>query len=455
MGQVTTLRPESPYADEALERQLCGWALTAGRQALANVLARLRPGLCTQPLARAILSAVRRRLLAGDVIDAAAVYADLRDANQPVTAGTLAQWHDEWAELGTLGTLMLDVLEDYERQRTARSIRGLVPEPTGIASLGSIRAHLDAIPVSGGASIVPILDVAVEATASLDAPQSTTWIRTGLSCVDHYVGGFKPGDLVVVGARTSVGKSAFAARLARGVRHVTGRPVLYHTIEMSRRELLCRWIADVAAIENWRVQRGRFADDHERLRAHEAVRAISGWHGLSILDVAGTFAEHLASYEQFVAQNPTAAVIVVDYLGLIRGVEGASARYQEIGIITHTLKAMAKRLGVVIVAVSQLNRQSASGDRAPALYDLRESGDIEQDSDCVLLLHVPERERENDRQELTVIVAKNRSGGLGSFTVDFDKRYCRIEERAESRWGAGEERYEAASVECREPGTEG
>jgi replicative DNA helicase len=123
-------------------------------------------------------------------------------------------------------------------------------------------------------------------------------------------------------------------------------------------------------------------------------------------------------------------VCSVDYIGLVRGVRGAERRYQELGIITHTLKAMARRLGIVVVAVSQLNRQAASSDGPPQLHELRESGDIEQDADTVMLLHAPHLESANihEQRQLDCIIAKQRSGRLGTIELGFVRDFCRIEE---------------------------
>lgn len=417
------------YADEGLERQFCGWLVGAPAAELARHLPRIREDLFTMGVGRMLVAAVRQRFAAGATIDAASLLTAIRAEGSDMSASLLAHWHVEWSEMVAPPTSMLDALEDLEMQRIARTIRQTPPAATGRDSVDNIRDALGLVPTTDGAKTVAAFDAALEVTREFAAPLQSR-IRTGIGPLDRMVGGFRPGELVVVGARTSQGKSVFALRLARGIYQAEQRPVLYHSLEMSRQELVKRCIADLAGIENWRVQRAAWFDRTQEAAAVQSARAIAEWRGLHFLDASVPFSDTCALYEQWAAMHGNAAAILVDYIGLIRGVRGAERRYQELGIITHTLKAMARRLGIVIVAVSQLNRQAASSEGPPQLHELRESGDIEQDADTVMLLHAPHHESHDvvAQRHLDCIIAKQRSGGLGTIELGFVREFCRIEE---------------------------
>ena len=417
------------FADEGLEKLCAGWLLGARVPQIAAVVPRLHDGLFTFGPARALAASARANMAAGEAIDIATLAGDLRGTVHATSASVLAQWHVEYDALLTPITSILDGLEDLERQRVARTIRHLPAESTGAGSLATIAAAVQSAPTPGGVEIVTAFDGVLDVLREFESPQ-TTRILTGIGALDGLTGGFQPGDLVIVGARTSAGKSVMGLRLARGVWHTQRRPVLFHSLEMGRSQLIRRCIADEAQVDNWRVQRAAWSHDGEQERVYQAAKVVAEWRGLHILDANLPFPDAVAVYEQWAAQQQAPGMLVVDYIGLVRGVPGVERRYQELGIITHTLKALARRLKMVVVAVSQLNRQSATSLAPPQLHELRESGDLEQDADCVLLLHTPKADDGLDWQPLEVIVAKHRSGSLGTVTLDFTRRFCRIEDAA-------------------------
>lgn len=407
------------YVDGGLERLLCGWIAGASRKEVARWFDRALPALVSDARLRDIVERARELFAAGGTYDLPSLTMALRVARSGISAWELSELVSEWTGTSTTVGALLDALEDAHRQRLAQQIRTLPPARTGLASLAQI---VDAAQAGMRARTVttrPIETVAREEVRALegDGPRS---YRCGLPFFDDVVGGFQPGQFVIVGGRTGAGKSVFALRLARGMAMATARPVLYHALEMSAGELVRRLVADRATIENWRVQRGQYEGAWQREAAGTAMTEVAAYP-LTFLDRPATFAEHLATYETWLAAHPEAAAIVVDYLGLYAGVK-AERRYQELGVVAHTLKTLAQRAGVVVFGVSQLSRQAAQDD-APQLHHLRESGDLEQDADVVLLLHALPGD------VLEVRVAKHRSGGAGELiSLAYDRRYCRIED---------------------------
>ncbi len=408
------------YADGGLERALCGWIAGASRKELARWFDRVTPDLATDHRHRLILEHACRMFATGEQYDLPSLTMALRVARAGVSAVDLSELASEWQGSSTTIGALLDALEDARRQRLALHIRQRGPGRTGTESLQAI-ADAAAEGLKARAVATRTIETVVHAEVKAleqDAPRS---YLTGLGLFDQVVGGFQPGQLVIVGGRTGAGKSVFSLRMARGMAWATGRPVLYHAMEMSAGELVRRMASDVASVENWRVQRGQYESRHQQEAAGKAMVQVSALP-LTFLDRPASFAEHLATYETWLAAHPEAAAIVVDYVGLYSGVR-AERRYQELGIIAHTLKTLAQRAGIVVFGVSQLSR-SAATDEAPQLHHLRESGDLEQDADVVLLLHALPGD------VLEVRIAKHRSGGAGELVpLHYYRPYCRIEDQ--------------------------
>lgn len=431
--------PTDHLWDDELERVALGWMLSANateRQAgfgffrPEHMGAPGRPEVVETILAvHAVTGAVALGEIALRLRERRKGLADAADTTLTELTGCMERYDaagmPAWQHL-------VPLLEDWRLQRLVHRSRTVPMGATGRESVERVRAVLREADESIGTGVPDFADEAARLTAFYEGDKPAT-IATGLANLDEQGGGFSLGDLVVVGARPSVGKTAFALRLARGVIETTRRPVLYLSLEMSAPQLVNRIVADLAGVPNWRVQRANYRHEEERVRAFAALRlATERYQGkLFIRTASARWDEHVAAIERHMAAQPQTAMIVIDYIGLVRGAAGGSdmRRHQELGEITHTLKALAGKYGNVALAVSQLNR--SVGNRPPTMDQLRESGDIEQDADVILLLHATEEDEATGGGEaptpLAVYKRKDRNGEQGTLVYSFTRAYQRIE----------------------------
>lgn len=255
--------------------------------------------------------------------------------------------------------------------------------------------------------------------------------------LDRLVGGLQPGTLTTVGARPSIGKSIVLENIATHIGR-TGRRVLMSSLEMSAVELMQRTTAYTAGVSLSRFRQQLDYDDPDRqkiMQARDRVlsanMAYDDRPGQSLADIrARAWQEKRAATRQ----GTMLGAIVVDYLGLVTPSDRRMSRQQQLGEITGGLKQLSKALGVPIIIASQLNRLSEyRKDSTPMLADLREAGDIEQDSDTVILLDEDAVQMDSGEWESTdevrMIVAKNRNGPTGETNVRKWGSYARMDEQ--------------------------
>ena len=267
-----------------------------------------------------------------------------------------------------------------------------------------------------------------------------TGIPTGFIELDRMTNGLQGSEMIVIAARPSMGKTAFAMNIAEHVAINAGKTVAIFSLEMSSQQLVQRLLCSRAKVDLQRVRNGFLAErDFQSLTTAAAALAgakmfIDDTGGLSIVELR-------AKARRLKAQHDI-QLVVIDYLQLLRGSSRRSQenRQLEISEISAGVKALAKELNIPIIVVAQLNRQpELRGGGKPRLSDLRESGSIEQDADLVGLLVRPEyyENDEDAKQELSgkaeLIIAKQRNGPTGEVPLTFLKQYTRFESRAETR----------------------
>lgn len=237
-----------------------------------------------------------------------------------------------------------------------------------------------------------------------------TRIPTGFSCLDWLTyGGYERGDLIILAARPSVGKTAVMLQMARAAA-VSGKAVNIYSLEMTNTQLAQRLLFSTERLTALQVARGEVEwRDFEIARGHFADRPIY------LNDSAHTYDE-IASHITLNSQAGKCDIAFVDYLGLISMGIGRAPLHQVIAEVTKGLKRLAKACGIPIVLLCQLNRASASEGRPPALYDLRDSGSIEQDADIVLMLE--KAGYEEDGKDVNIWVRKNRQGKAGEVKIE-------------------------------------
>lgn len=255
---------------------------------------------------------------------------------------------------------------------------------------------------------------------------SITGVATGFADLDDITGGLQPTNLIIIGARPSMGKTAFAMSVAINVALNREKPgvAAVFSLEMSRQELCQRVLCSVAQVNAMDVRRGNLRDqDWQRIgRAMNQLNEAM----LFIDDQAGTTVLEMKAKLRRLQKRHGLDLVVIDYLQLIRGSGRTDNRVNEVSEISRQLKGLAKELNVPIVALSQVSRQvEARQDKRPGLSDLRESGAIEQDADLVAFIYRDEyyNPQTQDTNTAEVIIAKQRNGPVDTVKLSFVKRY--------------------------------
>jgi replicative DNA helicase len=270
-------------------------------------------------------------------------------------------------------------------------------------------------------------------TQLYEAGEEITGVPSGFRDIDRLTSGFQPGNLVIVAARPSMGKSALGLCMAANIAIRHQLPVALFTLEMSKAEVTQRLMCSEAKVESQRLRSGKLApDDWPRLTAACDKLAKAPIY----VDDTGsiTMMEIRSKARRLKSKEPTLGLIVVDYLQLMTSGSNVESRVQEVSLISRNLKVLARDLEVPILAMSQLSRAvEQRHDKRPILSDLRESGSIEQDADLVAFVYRDEyyNGEESDSQGLAeIILAKHRNGPTDAIKLSFLKRYAKFTDLA-------------------------
>ncbi|WP_249011059.1 replicative DNA helicase [Conexibacter sp. DBS9H8] len=296
---------------------------------------------------------------------------------------------------------ILDIVGD-ERQRSIRRVEAILDEETE-------RLH--------------------ERTTQKSALTGTP---SGFRDLDERTGGFQPGNLIILAARPSMGKSALVCNIAENAA-LAGYPVALFSLEMSESELAQRFVASQSSTKGDDLRRGKVPDSRWP-KILEACQRL-GATDLFVDDSSDTGMLEIRSkcrrLHQQLQDKGGLGLIVIDYLQLMRHEGRIESRVEQVGQISRGLKSLARELKVPVIALSQLSRgvEQRAGDKKPILSDLRESGQIEQDADLVMFIYRDEyynRETSTRAGEADIIIAKHRNGSVGELTLTFQGDYPRF-----------------------------
>ncbi len=285
-----------------------------------------------------------------------------------------------------------------------------------------------------------IQEIVANSFGSIDALYEQGREVTGLAT--HYIefdkmtSGLQKSELIIIAARPSMGKTAWAINIAQNCAVRDGKVVAVFSLEMSKESLLRRMLASEAMVGSRKLQTG-FIPREDKGKLISALDRLMN-SKMFIDDTPGiTLAEMRAKVRRLLQQEGALDLVVIDYLQLMTGsTTGGQRRFenrtQEVSSISRGLKALAKELGVPVIALSQLSRGSEqrTGDKKPLLSDLRESGSIEQDADVVAFIHREEyydRENEDVKGKAEIIIAKQRNGPTGSVQLAYLSDITRFE----------------------------
>jgi len=286
---------------------------------------------------------------------------------------------------------------------------------------------------------VRVGDVLIDVFKQLDALVGTqggiTGVDTGFFQLNEITAGFQPGDLIVIAARPSMGKTTFTLNCALNAAKLQGRTVLFFSLEMAAEQIVTNLLCCEAQVDASRVRRGQMTH-HDYGKWNEAAGKL---HELRFFVDATPGISPVAirtKARRLLAREKALDLVVVDYLQLMSGGD-AESRQQEIAAISRSLKELARDLRCPVIALSQLNRALESRkDHRPMMSDLRESGAIEQDADLILFLHREdyysgEAVPGDFARVMEIIVAKQRNGRTGKVELNFLPHQFRFENKSE------------------------
>ncbi|TXH33868.1 MAG: replicative DNA helicase [Burkholderiaceae bacterium] len=424
------LRNLPPHSIEA-EQGLLGAILVDG----ARVLDRIEGAVTAADFYRAdhrtIFAAAKALHDSGRAVDLLTVFDALEARGEADRAGGLAYL----GELGNCGFLSSNAkayaLTIRERatlrglQQTATDILAACSTPAGRspadiaaeaeASMQALVDHSDTEP----SRLQDVLcDVLGDVQERIERGGRLAGLSTGFGGLDGMTGGLEPGQLVIVAARPSVGKTVLGCNIAAHVA-AGGVPAVFFTLEMTRREIAARILAARSGVPVQAMRAGtRERADWDQMSS--VAGASANWP-MFIDDAPAVSVAYVRAKARRIQRSHGLGLLVIDYLGLMRGT--GDNRAQEVGSISRGLKALAKELKVPVVALAQLNRASEGRlDRRPTLADLRDSGEIEQDADIVAMLHRESMHREAPEWEglAQLLIRKNRNGPTGECLLALD-----------------------------------
>ncbi|SFK10720.1 primary replicative DNA helicase [Halobacillus dabanensis] len=322
------------------------------------------------------------------------------------------------------------------------TLRGLIRTATNIVTSGYAEeedledvlnaAEKDILEVSqrkNSSAFKSIKDVLIDVYDNIEQLHhndgSTTGIPTGYRDLDHITSGFQRNDLIIIAARPSMGKTAFALNIAQNVAVHTEENVAIFSLEMGADQLVSRMLCAEGNIDAQRLRTGHLeTEDWNKLTM--AMGSLSN-AGIYIDDTPGIRVSEIRSKCRRLKQEHGLGMILIDYLQLIQGnANSKENRQQEVSEISRSLKGLARELNVPLIALSQLSRGVESRqDKRPMMSDLRESGSIEQDADIVGFLYRDDYyDQESENQNIIeIIIAKQRNGPVGNVELAFVKEY--------------------------------
>jgi replicative DNA helicase len=267
-----------------------------------------------------------------------------------------------------------------------------------------------------------------------ESHEVVTGVPTGYRHLDQLTAGLQPSDLVIVAARPSMGKTAFALNMAIHAAVDKNIPVCVFSLEMSEDQLIKRMLAARARVDASRLRRPAALTDEDWAHLMNAAQDLSG-APLFIDDSPSLSTLELRARTRRIKAERGIGLVIVDYLQLMRTNRRTDSRELEISDISRSLKALAKEANIPVIALAQLNRKvEERGDRRPMLSDLRESGAIEQDADVILFIYRDDMYKYKNAErplvgDAEIIIGKQRNGPVGTALLTYHSVYTSFEEK--------------------------
>ncbi len=391
--------------------------------------------------------------------------AKLVEASQPIDVVTIADALANADELERVGGIvyLAELAKDTPSAANIRAyatavreranLRALIRAAQGIAEAGfqpegrssgeliddaerRIMQISEERPKTGGPEAVnPLLKQVVERIDELFNSEATiTGLSTGFKDLDDMTSGLQRGDLVIVAARPSMGKTTFAMNLVENAVLASEKPVIVFSMEMPSEQIIMRMLSSIGRINQTKVRTGKL-DDEDWPKLSAAISKLKD-RPLFIDDTPALSPTEVRSRtRRIVREHGEPALIMVDYLQLMQIAGSTEGRTAEISEISRSMKAMAKEFNCPMVALSQLNRGvEQRPNKRPVNSDLRESGAIEQDADIIMFIYRDEvyNEESQDKGVAEIIIGKQRNGPIGTARLAFIGKYTRFDNLAQN-----------------------
>ena len=435
----------TPPNDPAAEQSVLG-AMLLSKDAIADVVELVREADFYRPAHQTIYATVLDLYGRGEPVDAVTVASDLTKSGEISRVGGASYLH-------TLVSLVPTAANANYYGRIVREqaiLRRLVEAGTRIVSMGySGTGEVDDVVDRAQAEVyevterrtsedyLPLSAIMGDALTEIEAISNRdgemVGVPTGFADLDSLTNGLHPGQLIMIAARPSIGKSTLGVDFCRAASIKHGLTSAIFSLEMSRNEIVMRLLSAEAQVPLQHMRSGNMTEgDWSKLASKMGVVSDAP---LFIDDSPNMNLMEIRAKCRRLKQRHDLRLVVVDYLQLMTSGKRVESRQQEVSEFSRSLKLLAKELDVPVVAISQLNRGPEQRvDKRPMLADLRESGSLEQDADMVVLLHREDfYERESPRAgEADFIVAKHRNGPTATITVAFQGHYSRFVDMAQS-----------------------
>lgn len=438
-------RPEIP-CDPHAEQMLIATCLRSADA--IDEASWLKPEEFFTAYAAAIWEAMLSLRSDGADVSPSSIYAWLvrADKDLDVSVARMVELHGLWTS-GSAESNAVVVHSHFLRRELAKLAREIHAEalrpgdsassPIEFAERGILALAERNAADSGPVTMANIMEETLTELQDRKSGKNEGPLATGYGNLDRLIGGFEGGEFIIIAARPSVGKTAFALNLL--ARMCRSGPMLFISLEQSKKELGRRLLARESGIDGYRIKMGRTSnpDDNAIAFASQRLNAMP-WH--VHFDRTQTIRRIGSTVRRYRRRFGIKAV-VIDYLQLIVPDDAKMPRQEQVQNLTRIMKIIAGDSSVPVIALAQLNREVESRpDSKPRLSDLRESGAIEQDADIVLMLH---EERKDSSEfvdptiptKLEIIIAKNRDGSRGSALMNFQKNTMRIDEQEIERSG--------------------
>lgn len=442
-ADLAQLMPQNIDAEEAILG-----AILVSPACMNRIVEQLRPESFYKPAHRYVYEAMLQLYNGEDKIDIVSV-SDVLNMNQKLElVGGRAFIND--LSYKTITTTNVEYYAKIVQEKAIK--RSLINAGSEIVSSGydlnpieeslevAEKLIFDIASQKASKSLLPIKDLVYDSYAKIEERYNNkdklTGTPTAFYDLDTYTNGLQKSDLIILAARPAMGKTSFALNIAQNVALKAKIPVAIFSLEMSKEQLVQRFLCAEAEVDTQRLKTGNMqAKDWEKLAV--AMDSFSQ-APIYIDDTAGvTITDLRAKCRRLAMAEKNLGLIVIDYLQLIEGT-GREDRMQQISSISRGLKILAKELNVPIIALSQLSRAVESRtDKRPMLSDLRESGSIEQDADIVMFIYRDEyyksandeeemAEKATNKGEAEIIIAKHRNGPVGTVKLLFQSNITKF-----------------------------